>query len=115
MQRQGHFETDADEPKAADAHENGAGTAAPPATRRRYRRRLSVLRHVRTGLADVIRELEGGQRDAATARTLIYGYSELAGVIAKDREQSELADRIAKLEETHAVGARPLSPSRSAA
>lgn len=61
---------------------------------RHRRRRLANLQNVKLGLADCIRELEDGTRDAGTARALIYGYATLAGII----QGTDLEERIAKLE-----------------
>jgi hypothetical protein len=92
------------------------GEAPPPPSRRRARRarRLSSLRHVRNGLAEVVRELEHGHRDPTTAKALIYAYSVLAGVIETNREQDDFGRRLAAVEATvagrgiiHALGRAP--------
>lgn len=53
-------------------------------TRRHYRRRLANVKNVRTALADVLREFEGGRVNTTQTRTLIYGYSTLAGLIGSE-------------------------------
>lgn len=76
------------------------GTPSPsPAQKRRYRRRLSNLRHVVSGLADVVRELEGGERPPGDGRALVYAYATLSNTLVAAREQDEMGERIARLEE----------------
>jgi hypothetical protein len=64
-----------------------------PLGKRRYRRRLSSLRHVQTALADVARKLESGLMEPPTARAMIYALSSLAHVIrSADRAPREGTD-----------------------
>ena len=89
--------TDA-KPEPAGVSGEGAPKAGSPPAKRRYRRRLANLDNVRCGLADVIRELEEGERENGSARVLVYAYSALAGVINDARELGAIAERLAALE-----------------
>lgn len=110
--------------KGTKAGREGAGVAAgtpspSPAQKRPYRRRLSNLRHVVSGLADVVRELEGGERPPGDGRALVYAYSVLANTLVAAREQDEIGERIARLEErveelVARVPAPPSAPRRPA-
>jgi len=103
--------TKAKTPKRLPRSRGNARTPTPPV--RPYRRRLSSLRNVRNALADVARGLEAGERKPLDAKVLVYGYATLAGVIEKDREQTELAARVAALEQAvarRATRRQPLSP-----
>ena len=63
----------------------------PP--RPRSRRRLSSIHDVKAALADILWKLEQHQVEPGHARTLIYGYSILAGVITR----SDLEARVKEL------------------
>jgi hypothetical protein len=74
--------------------ENTAENRPPPPRRRR---RLANLSNVKTGLADVIRQLEAGEVDPKRANALVYAYSALAGVM----QGTDLEQRLAALEGRH--------------
>lgn len=84
-----------------------------PGRKRRYRRRLSTLRHVVTGLADVARELEGGERGTNDCRALTYVYATLASTLVAAREQDDIEARLEAIEYRLASIAKDMPLPRS--
>mgnify|MGYP005823140247 CR=1 FL=1 len=75
--------------------ETGDAARTPPVKRGR---RLGNVANVRSGLADVIRQLEAGELETKRANALVYAYSVLAGIM----QGSDLEARVAALEESGA-------------
>lgn len=78
----------------------------PPVPRKR-RRRLVTMYNVKTALADTLRALENDTMEPMKARTLIYGYSVMAGLI----QEHDMEERVKALEaKTGVSAALPASP-----
>lgn len=83
------------ESTATTAERGGSKPTPPPASPRKYRRRLANLANVRTALADVVRKLETSELEPRRANALVYALATLAGII----QGTDLEQRIAALEE----------------
>jgi hypothetical protein len=83
------------ESAAGTAEPDGSAPASPPpASPRTYRRRLSNLVNVKTGLADVFRKLESGALEPRRANAMTYTLVSLSNIITG----SELEERLRELE-----------------
>ncbi len=87
-------------PEAVSSESRPAdGTPVPPEEPRKRGRRLRTIRHVRAGLAHLIREMEGGRIDPKTGNALTYAYSVLGGVMSADvaNDLAEIRESLTKI------------------